>query len=81
LSAFQEDGWPHRIDDPLPPLDDIEPKCRLHDSIKRLNRHHKDRVIRFRGDGTGEGVCWEYVDVAALAIPSDAGKKNLRRAA
>jgi hypothetical protein len=81
LVAFQEEGWPHRIDDPLPPLGDIEPKCRLHDTIKRLNRHHKDRLIRFRGDGTGEGVCWEYVDVAAIAIPSDSEKKQTRRAA
>jgi hypothetical protein len=81
LAAFQEEGWPHRIDDPLSPLGDVEPKCRLHDTIKRLNRHHKDRLIRFRGDGTGEGVCWEYVDVAAIAIPGYAGKMHPRRAA
>jgi hypothetical protein len=82
LAAFQEEGWPHHIHDPLPPLSDIEPKCRLHDTIKRLNRHHKEQIIRFRGDGTGEGVCWEYVEAAVLAFPVDAGpKKTLRRAA
>ena len=82
LAVFQEEGWPHRIYDPLPPLGDIEPKCRLHDTIKRLNRHHKNRLIRFRGDGTGEAVCWEYAEAVALALPIDAGqKKKLRRAA
>jgi hypothetical protein len=82
LAAFQEEGWPHRIHDPLPPHGDIEPKCRLHDTIKRLNRHHKDRLIRFRGDGTGEGVCWEYAESVTLALPIDAERKTkLRRAA
>ena len=82
LTAFEEEGWPHRIDDPLSPQADQDPKCRLHDTIKRLNGHHKDRLIRFRGDGTGEGVCWEYVEAAVLTIPVDAGsKKKLRRAA
>jgi hypothetical protein len=81
LVAFQEEGWPHHIDDPLPQLDDIEPKCRLHDTIKRLNRHHKYRLIRFRGDGTGEGVCWEYVDVATGIIPGYSGKEQSCRAA
>lgn len=81
LAAFQEEGWPHRIHDPLPPLGDIDPKSRLHDTIKRLNRHHQERLIRFRGDGTGEGVCWEYVDSAVLALPVDAGPKKERRRA
>jgi hypothetical protein len=82
LAAFQEEGWPHHIHDPLPPLGDIEPKCRLHDTIKRLNRHHKEWLIRFHGDGTGEGVCWEYVEAAVLAMPISAGpKRTLHRAA
>ena len=34
------------------------------------------------GDGTGEGVCWEFVEAIALSIPIDAQPKtNLRRAA
>ncbi len=82
LAAFQEEGWPHRIDDPLSPQGDIEPKSRLHDTIKSLNGHHKERLIRFRGDGTGEGVCWGYVEAATLTLPVDAGsKKKLRLAA
>jgi len=72
-------GWPHRIDDPLSPLGDIEPKCRLHDTIKRLNRHHKDRIIHFRGDGTGEGVCWEYVIGPLLPFPICKNATRARR--
>lgn len=59
LLSFQEEGWPVRIDDPLPPVADILPKRRLHDTIKSLNRSQKCRLIRFLGDGSGEGVRWE----------------------
>jgi hypothetical protein len=59
LAAFEEDGWPPRIDDPLPPRPEIEPNRRLHDAIKALNRCQKHRLLRFKGDGTSEGVIWE----------------------
>jgi len=61
LSAFQEEDWPKRIDDPLPPRPELDPKRRLHDTIKSLNRNQKNRLIRFKGDGTGQGVRWEFV--------------------
>ncbi len=61
LSAFQEENWPVRIDDPLPPAHDQDSKRRLHDTIVSLNRNHKSRFIRFMGDGTGEGVRWTLV--------------------
>jgi hypothetical protein len=59
LASFQEEGWPPRIDDPLPPQPDQDAKRRLHDTIITLNRHQKNRLIRFSGDGSGEGVRWE----------------------
>ena len=59
LAAFEEEGWPIRIDDPLPPLPDLDPKRRLHDAINKLNRNQKQRVLKFRGDGTGRGIYWE----------------------
>jgi hypothetical protein len=59
LTAFEEEGWPARIDDPLQPSPDIDSKRRLADTIKRLNRNQTNRLILFRGDGTGEGVIWE----------------------
>ena len=59
LAAFDEEGWPFRIDDPLPPQADQDSKRRLHDTINKLNRHQKQPLIHFRGDGTGRGICWE----------------------
>lgn len=61
LNAFQEEHWPKRILDPLCPQVCQVTKRRLGDTIKYLNRGHVNKLIRFRGDGTGEGVCWEAV--------------------
>jgi hypothetical protein len=59
LSAFQEEQWPWRIDDPLPPQLEQDPKRHLNITITNLNRRQKNRLIRFCGDGTGSGVIWE----------------------
>jgi hypothetical protein len=61
LAAFQEEGWPNCIDDPLPPKGDLSPQRRLHDTIKALNRKHRQKppLIRFLGNGTGKNVVWE----------------------
>lgn len=61
LAAFEEEGWPVRIDDPLPPLADQDPKRRLHDTINSLNRSQKRKLIRFEGDGSGQGVRWHLI--------------------
>ena len=61
LAAFQEEGWPNFIDDPLSPKGDLHPKQRLRDTIRYLNSHHKNKLIRFRGDGTGERIVWESI--------------------
>jgi hypothetical protein len=53
LSAFQEEGWRSRIDDPL--RNGRDPG-RLRDTVRRLNRDLE--LIRFRADGTGEGIRW-----------------------
>ncbi len=66
LTAFEEEGWPPRIDDPLPRHPDLDPKRRLHDTIKSLNRNQKSRLIRFKGDGKGEGILWEPIDRGRL---------------
>ncbi|WP_037253941.1 hypothetical protein [Rhodopirellula sp. UBA1907] len=65
LSAFQEEAWPSRIDDPLPGADDLEPKRRLSDTIKCLNRNQQYSLLRFRGDGTGEGIIWDVDRISA----------------
>ncbi len=59
LCAFQEEGWPSRIDDPLPPDPELVTKRRLADTIKCLNRKQSKPLVHFRGDGTGEGIVWE----------------------
>lgn len=60
LSVFQEESWPVRIDDPLAPSPALDIKRRLSDTIKCLNRKQKNKLIHFRGDGTGQGVIWEF---------------------
>jgi hypothetical protein len=62
LLAFEEEQWPSHIDDPLPPVSNIDPKKRLHDTIFRLNTHQKKQLLRFEGDGTARGVNWRRID-------------------
>jgi hypothetical protein len=66
LMAFEEENWPARIDDPLPRKLTQDPKTRLHDTIKCLNQNHRMRLLRFTGDGTGEGIRWAHMEGAEL---------------
>jgi hypothetical protein len=59
LAAFQEDGWPHRIDDPLPPESEQDSRERLRSAIKQLNRNQGNNLMRFCGDGSGKGILWQ----------------------
>jgi hypothetical protein len=59
LAAFEEEGWPARIDDPLPQNGDLDPRQRLRNTIVTLNRHQLTPLLHFRCDGTGRGVQWE----------------------
>ncbi len=61
LEAFQEDGWPQHIDDPLPPEGEQDPKHRLQATVKSLNRNQLAPLIRFHGNGNGLQVYWEVV--------------------
>jgi len=61
LNAFQAQGWPARIADPLPLDPRVCAKRRLHDTIKCLNRRRVQKLIKFRGDGTGRGVKLELL--------------------
>ncbi len=65
LAAFQEELWPPCIDDPLPPHPSIDPKRRLHDTLGSLNRNQKRPLLRFLGNGNGEGVRWEATAAGA----------------
>jgi len=59
LAAFQEEGWPRRIDDPLHPIAERDSRERLRNAIKGLNRGQARPLILFSGDGTGCGVLWQ----------------------
>ena len=78
LDAFQEEGWPPSIDDPLPPSPDLQPKRRLHDTIKCLNLNQVQALIRFRGDGTGQRVLWELLPASA-ALAGGTARPHLHR--
>ena len=69
----QEENWPASIDDPLIPVDGIQCKERLRDTIKGLNRRQLSRLIQFRGNGTGEGITWQFTPKASLlgVVPID----------
>ena len=66
LDAFQEQAWERtRTWDPIPRdrgESAQDAKRRLHDTIKNLNRGLKPGTIRFHGDGTGQGIYWDYDD-------------------
>jgi hypothetical protein len=61
LATFEEEGWPPHIDDPLRSCRDVDPKARLHDAIKGLNRNQVHPVLHFGGDGRGHGVVWAVI--------------------
>jgi hypothetical protein len=68
LETFEEEHWTYRIDDPLPCLPGRNPKQRLHVTIANLNRNQRKVLIQFKGDGTGQGVCWTWRTKAALKL-------------
>lgn len=59
LDAFEQQGWPPRIDNPLPSDIDADRVDRLRDAIKRLNREQRTPLLYFRGSGSGQSVLWE----------------------
>jgi hypothetical protein len=59
LDTFQDDGWPPRIDDPLPGESGQQSDSqRMSETIRQLNRGL--RVIKFVSDGTGAGIRWQW---------------------
>jgi hypothetical protein len=58
LAAFEEEGWPAHIDDPLSGDTGQDGLERLHNTIKRLN-HQPVRLLHFSADGAGQGVVWQ----------------------
>jgi hypothetical protein len=63
LAAFEEQHWPRWIKNPFLNIS-VNPKKRQHNTIDRLNRAQKHRLLRFHGDGTGLGISWELLPPA-----------------
>lgn len=61
LAAFEEEGWPGRIDDPLPPLPDQDAPSRLRSAVNNLNRPRRPSPIRFGVCNLGTGIFWRAV--------------------
>ena len=59
---------------------DQQPKLRLRDTIKRLNRNQATRLIRFHGDGTGQRVFW-VLEPEPVSEADATQNQFLRRAA
>jgi hypothetical protein len=76
LAAFEEEGWPIHIDDPLTPNRQQDPKRRLHDTINALNRNQINPLIRFIGDGRGQGVRWELTRLARRDVDLGRSRSN-----
>ncbi len=76
LEAFEEEGWPGSIDDPLPPSGEVDSKRRLHETIRRLNNNQPQPRLHFYGNGNGRAICWQI----ATSAPTDklviAGRRN-----
>jgi hypothetical protein len=61
LAVLEEQHWPVRIDDPLPGALGIDPKARLRETVKSLNRRQMHRLLEFCSDGTGRGLQWRFL--------------------
>jgi hypothetical protein len=59
LTAWEEQDFRSPLLDPLPRRSGVDPRTRFHDTIKALNRNQVNPLLRFRGNGTGEGAIWE----------------------
>lgn len=82
LAAFEEECWPPRIDDPLPPDGRLlqTRQDRLHDAVENLNGHQREARIHFYRDGTGTGVCWELPpETPPRKVPATGRKGKGRR--
>jgi hypothetical protein len=64
LTVFHEEGWPARIDDPLPFVRGSDAKQRIRDTVRALNAKQGERLIHFRSDGSGQSVAWQSVCAA-----------------
>lgn len=61
LAAFEQAGWPERLDSPFVKDLDRDGRERLRDTVKRLNLDQEHALLRFHIEGAGLQVRWEIV--------------------
>ncbi len=61
LRAFEEQDWQDEILDPIPPDSEQDPKERLRETVKRLNKNLKPGTTRFFTTRSGTAVRWTAV--------------------
>ncbi len=59
FEAFERRKWAQRINNPLPVISGRDRKRHLHETIQNINRRLDNRLLVFRGDGTGRGILWQ----------------------
>ncbi|HEY7157590.1 MAG TPA: hypothetical protein VH575_26780 [Gemmataceae bacterium] len=60
LMAFQEEGWPQVLDDPLTGKEEQDPQQRLRRAVDNLNRRQRVPLLHFGVRGQGTAVIWEF---------------------
>jgi len=78
LTAFQEEGWPPRIDDPLHP-NSGDSKSRLRSTIHCLNGCHHPHLVHFFADGSGKGIRWKLISSPKKRSPTQRLKQRAGR--
>jgi len=62
LVAFQEEGWPDAVYNPLPG-DEDQQRERLHNAVQAWNRRPRSGLrLLFERDGTGESLLWTVAE-------------------
>ena len=79
LAAFEEEGWPSVIDDPLPPQPEQDAKHRLRNTIQKLNANQKHPLLHFHGDGSGQRILWESTLTGTGRLTIE-GRRSVRAA-
>ena len=79
LTAYQEEDWRRMVDDPLPPLKDMDAPTRLGKAITRLNGRQHPKLLIFHACRNSSAVVWEWAltQEALRALLEEATHANL----
>ena len=58
LDSFEESNWPNEMLDPLRPKEGIDPKKRVRDTKKNLNKGLINKTMKFGTNENGTGFVW-----------------------